>query len=102
MTDPAEQRAADVRLHGSCSGTARQSTGTRFHPTPRPVQTAAGGVTIGTPYATVAIAAGVPAEVIAEQLGHHSPGFTLAQYAHVLRGMQADAASKVAALIRGA
>lgn len=37
--------------------------------------------------------------MISERLGHESPAFTLKQYAHVIPGMQAEAASAVAELI---
>ncbi|MCP4308844.1 MAG: site-specific integrase [bacterium] len=53
-------------------------------------------------HATIALRAGVPPKVISERLGHESPGFTLKQYAHVIPGMQADAARTVADLIRAA
>ncbi len=50
-------------------------------------------------HATPALHAGVPIAVISERLGHHSPAFTLKQYAHALPGMQAAAAAAVAELI---
>ena len=50
-------------------------------------------------HATIAIKAGIPTKVISERLGHESPAFTLKQYAHVIPGMQADAAVQVARLI---
>jgi integrase len=37
-------------------------------------------------------------KVISERLGHESPAFTLKQYAHVMPGMQRDAANQIAAL----
>lgn len=43
-------------------------------------------------HATLLLKAGVPAKVVAERLGHASPGFTLNVYQHVLPGMQATAA----------
>ena len=49
--------------------------------------------------ATLALAAGVPAKVVSEQLGHASSAFTLDVYAHVLPHMQSDAALRVAALL---
>lgn len=52
-------------------------------------------------HATIAIKAGVPLKVISERLGHESPAFTLRQYAHVVPGMQAEAASQIAELIDG-
>lgn len=52
-------------------------------------------------HATIAIKAGTPTKVISERLGHESPAFTLKQYAHVIPGMQAEAASAIAALVAG-
>jgi integrase len=53
-------------------------------------------------HATIAVKAGVPVKVISERLGHESPAFTLKQYAHVLPGMQAEAAAQIAGLIQQA
>lgn len=50
-------------------------------------------------HATIAVKAGVPVKVISERLGHESPAFTLKQYAHVVPGMQAEAAEMVAAVV---
>jgi integrase len=50
-------------------------------------------------HATLALQAGVPVPVVSERLGHHSPAFTLSQYAHAIPGMQAAAAAAVAELI---
>lgn len=50
-------------------------------------------------HATIAVKAGVPVKVISERLGHESPAFTLKQYAHVLPGMQAEAAELIAAVV---
>jgi integrase len=52
-------------------------------------------------HATLTLKAGVPVKVISERLGHESPAFTLKQYAHVIPGMQAEAAAQVAAMIDG-
>jgi integrase len=49
--------------------------------------------------ATLALAAGVPAKVVSEQLGHASVAFTLDTYSHVLPHMQDEAAAQVAALL---
>jgi integrase len=49
--------------------------------------------------ATLALSAGVPPKVVAEQLGHASAAFTLDIYSHVLPHMQAGAASRVEALL---
>jgi integrase len=38
-------------------------------------------------------------KVISERLGHESPAFTMKQYAHVVPGMQADAARLVASAV---
>jgi integrase len=53
-------------------------------------------------HATIALKAGVPIKVIAERLGHENPPFTMKQYAHVIPGMQADAARVVASTVRDA
>jgi integrase len=50
-------------------------------------------------YATAALAAGVPAKVVSERLGHASVMITLDTYSHILPSMQEDAASTVAKLI---
>lgn len=52
-------------------------------------------------HATIALRAGVPVKVISERLGHATPAFTLQQYAHVIPGMQAEAASQIAGLVDG-
>jgi integrase len=52
-------------------------------------------------HATIGLRAGVPVKVMSERLGHSNPGFTLQQYAHVIPGMQAEAAAAIADLIRG-
>jgi integrase len=51
-------------------------------------------------HATIALRAGVTVKVIAERLGHEDPAFTMKQYAHVIPGMQAEAAELVASLVR--
>jgi integrase len=51
--------------------------------------------------ATLALAAGVPAKVVSEQLGHASAAFTLDLYSHVLPHMQEQAAMKVEELLLG-
>jgi integrase len=50
-------------------------------------------------HATVGLSLGVPAKVISERLGHEDVAFTLKQYAHVLPGMQADAARLIASAV---
>lgn len=50
-------------------------------------------------HATIALRAGVPVKVISERLGHENPAFTLKQYAHVIPGMQAEAAALIASLV---
>ncbi len=47
-------------------------------------------------HASILIAAGVPAKVVSERLGHSTVAFTLQVYSHVLPGMQADAAERFA------
>ena len=51
--------------------------------------------------ATLALAAGVPPKVVAEQLGHASAAFTLDVYSHLLPHMQEEAASKVEQILAG-
>jgi integrase len=48
-------------------------------------------------HATLALQAGVPVPVVSERLGHHSPAFTLSQYAHAVPGMQAAAVANLVA-----
>jgi integrase len=52
-------------------------------------------------HATLLLAAGVDPKVASERLGHHSVAFTLDVYSHVVPGMQAEAAEKIAGLIHG-
>jgi integrase len=51
--------------------------------------------------ATLALAAGVPPKVVAEQLGHASAAFTLDVYSHLLPHMQEEAAMKVEQILIG-
>lgn len=50
-------------------------------------------------HATIGLRAGVPVKVMSERLGHSTPAFTLQQYAHVIPGMQAEAAGAIADLV---
>jgi integrase len=50
-------------------------------------------------YATEALAAGIPAKVVSERLGHATIAITLGTYSHVIPGMDAQAANAVASLI---
>lgn len=52
-------------------------------------------------WATLALVAGVDVRIVSERLGHSSPMITWQTYQHVIRGLQSDAAEKVAALIFG-
>jgi hypothetical protein len=52
-------------------------------------------------YATAALAAGVPAKVVSERLGHANIAITMDTYSHVLPGPDAQAAGTVARLILG-
>jgi integrase len=52
-------------------------------------------------HATMALAAGVPAKVVSDRLGHSSVAITLDVYSHVMPSMDEDAATKVANLISG-
>jgi integrase len=53
-------------------------------------------------HATIALRAGIPIKVIAERLGHADPAFTMKQYAHVIPGMQAEAAQIFAEIVHRA
>jgi integrase len=50
-------------------------------------------------YATAALAAGIPAKVVSERLGHATIAITMDVYSHVIPGMDAQAANAVASLI---
>ena len=50
-------------------------------------------------YATAALAAGVPAKVISERLGHATIAMTMDTYSHVLPALDTQAAAAVARLI---
>ena len=52
-------------------------------------------------YATAALAAGIPAKVVSERLGHANIAITMDVYSHVIPGMDAQAANAVASLILG-
>ncbi len=52
-------------------------------------------------WATLALAAGVPAKVVSERLGHSNVGITLDRYSHVLPTMQEDAAEAVGHILFG-
>lgn len=53
-------------------------------------------------YATIALRHGVPVKVVSERLGHANTSVTLDIYGHdVVPGMDAEAATKVADIIRG-
>jgi len=51
--------------------------------------------------ATLLLAAGVPAKVAAERLGHASIAMTIDTYSHLLPSMGADAARRLGALLHG-
>lgn len=52
-------------------------------------------------HATLLLAAGIPVKVVSERLGHANATITLGVYAHVMPGMQAEAAAKFAAIMGG-
>jgi integrase len=52
-------------------------------------------------YATAALAAGEPAKVVSERLGHANIAIIMDTYSHVLPGLDAEAAGTVARLILG-
>jgi integrase len=90
----------------------RQPDGEVLHPQTVTIQFQAALRQVGLPrirlhelrhtHATRAIRAGVSPKVISERLGHYTPEFTMHQYAHVMPGMQADAAARVADLVADA
>jgi integrase len=53
-------------------------------------------------HATLGLAAGVPVKVMQERLGHATAQITLDLYSHVIPGMGAEAAVKIAGLLRNA
>lgn len=53
-------------------------------------------------HASLLLAAGVPVKVVSERLGHASATITLNVYQHVMPGMQQEAATRFAAIIKGA
>lgn len=52
-------------------------------------------------HATILLGAGTPVKVVSERLGHASATITLGIYAHVMPGMQREAAAAFAALVAG-
>ena len=52
-------------------------------------------------HATLLLRDGVPIKVVSERLGHANAMITLGVYAHVMPGMQAEAAAKFGALLSG-
>jgi integrase len=52
-------------------------------------------------HATLLLQAGVPVKVVSERLGHATVMITLETYAHVMPGMQAEAAATFAAIVGG-
>jgi integrase len=51
-------------------------------------------------HASLALAAGIPAKVVQERLGHSSVAMTLDVYSHVAPGIQEDAAERIARLVQ--
>jgi integrase len=49
-------------------------------------------------YATAALAAGIPAKIVSERLGHANIAITMDTYSHVLPGLDEQAAGTVAQL----
>ncbi len=52
-------------------------------------------------HATLLLKAGVPVKVVSERLGHANVTITLEIYAHVMPGMQAEAAATFARAVKG-
>ena len=55
----------------------------------------------GHPLGKLALLAGVHPKVVSERMGHANVGITLDTYSHVVKGMQEEAAVKVAELLFG-
>lgn len=53
-------------------------------------------------HATLALQAGIHPKIVSERLGHSSIAFTLDVYSHAIPHMQAEAATQIADLVRGA
>ena len=73
---------------GASAATRHQVPGSRLHD-------------LRHTWATLALAAGVPAKIVAERLGQRSMRVTLDIYSHVTPTMGRDAAAQVAGLIFG-
>jgi hypothetical protein len=80
-------------------GNSHVRFGERAEETDQPKGRHRASVRLDHTHATIALCAGVPVKVISERLGHATPAFTLQQYAHVIPGMQAEAAQQVADLV---
>ncbi len=52
-------------------------------------------------HASLLLAAGINPKVVSERLGHSSVAFTLDTYAHVMPGMQPEAAERFMELVHG-
>lgn len=52
-------------------------------------------------HATLLLKAGIPVKVVSDRLGQATVMITLETYAHVMPGMQAEAAAKFAAIMAG-
>lgn len=52
-------------------------------------------------HASLLLRAGTPVKVVSERLGHANPTITLGTYAHVMPGMQREAAALFAAMLHG-
>lgn len=50
-------------------------------------------------YATMSLMAGVDIKTLQENLGHHSPAFTLERYGHVTNQMRQQSANKLQAFL---
>jgi integrase len=52
-------------------------------------------------HATLALAAGIHPKVVSERLGHSTVAFTMDVYSHAIPSMEAEAAERIANLVRG-
>jgi Phage integrase, N-terminal SAM-like domain/Arm DNA-binding domain len=80
----------------------RCASGPRSSSAPSSITSKATGCTPpGCCYATAALAAGIPAKIVSERLGHATIAITMDTYSHVLPGLDEQAAGTVAQLILG-
>lgn len=104
--DPAEaidafDRAGRITVCGSAAATADQVVADWWDPVKSAGLPRIRSHDLRHTHATLLLKANVSAKVVSERLGHASVGFTLDTYAHVVPGMQAEAAARFSAAVFG-